>query len=506
LFHTIVELLSDLLPGMRHLAEIVATHSWSLANGLRRIARFSALPEIALVLLATLVAAVLCVGAVACLHWLVLRVLRPVTRVFVSYQHGREAAAQEVERSLRRASVDALRLPFLATVDHDALLDSVHDGIRKCDVLICLPGKSSSFVDAEVSMAFGMKKPMVFVLDATEGARLPNTAKKGYPLFSAEALRAEGYATLAAFVSYVTGDVSVALKPYAAALRHLGRTGALVLTVWACAIVAGSAVLSDSEMARLSFQLEALLDDVTGAFMLDGPLLWFFLLNLFLLTVPVLVYAMGQAWLRVRTRRAISRQRFRELSFPESVEAGLSRERLRSVLLGEDALAHHESAGTDEIVRGRRVPIRLQQGLLPALAMLAFGAIALVLAWVARDRLFVTSLLVVVGVLAATLSVFAMSRNLRRLVMDPAGFHFAELSLMRGIRNRTVAWSQVQEFEWRLEGKIQMLAWRLRAAESGRPGAETERVNGFSRFFGTERAELMHLFRAMHERYGSRGP
>jgi hypothetical protein len=97
---------------------------------------------------------------------------------------------------MANSGIAPVRLPFVQNTDHDTLLDKVKQAIRDCDVFVCLPGKTPSFVESEVLMAFGLEKPLLFVLAEKDTPRLPNTAKKGYPMFALERLETERFRTL----------------------------------------------------------------------------------------------------------------------------------------------------------------------------------------------------------------------------------------------------------------------------------------------------------------------
>ena len=96
-------------------------------------------------------------------------------RVFISYQHDFESAATELYDAMRQASINPILLPFLKEPDHDELLAQIKRTIREAHVVVCLPDRHSSFVENEVSMAFALNKPLLFVLGEGQYYRLPNT-------------------------------------------------------------------------------------------------------------------------------------------------------------------------------------------------------------------------------------------------------------------------------------------------------------------------------------------
>lgn len=76
------------------------------------------------------------------------------------------------------------------------------------------------FVENEVAMAFGLNKPLLFVIGDDEYARLPNTAKIGYPILDLATLRKQDWKTLVHFVSYLSADARSTLRLYGAVLRQ----------------------------------------------------------------------------------------------------------------------------------------------------------------------------------------------------------------------------------------------------------------------------------------------
>jgi len=150
------------------------------------------------------------IGAILAIH-LALRGRR--ARVFISFQHERESLAEILAGRLASAGIQPVKLTFLDNPDHDRLLDEVKQAIRHCDVFICIPGRNPSFVESEVSMAFGLEKPLLFVVSERDTPRLPNTAKKGYPILGLERLEGN-FTTFVNFCSYLAGDWRSVIRLY----------------------------------------------------------------------------------------------------------------------------------------------------------------------------------------------------------------------------------------------------------------------------------------------------
>jgi hypothetical protein len=86
-------------------------------------------------------------------------------------------------------------------------------------------------------MAFGLDKPLLFVLIEADTPRLPNTAKKGYPLFALERVQREGLRTLVNFCSYLAADTRSTLRLYGAALTHWIICAIIVVVCYFVSIV-----------------------------------------------------------------------------------------------------------------------------------------------------------------------------------------------------------------------------------------------------------------------------
>src|SRR5262245_43170773 len=109
-------------------------------------------------------------------------------RVFVSYQHMFEDIATAIVERLRQNHLHPIKLPFVQNQEHDALLDNVTTGIRESDLVVCIPGEARSFVENEIAMALVLKKPLMFVSTNDYLGRIPDTAKRGYPVINLNSL------------------------------------------------------------------------------------------------------------------------------------------------------------------------------------------------------------------------------------------------------------------------------------------------------------------------------
>ena len=117
--------------------------------------------------------------------------------VFLSFHHSREPEAEAIGKELADLNVRIERIPFQHSPDHDTLLTSIEGAIQRCDLVACFPGDTPSFVENEVLAATAQNKPLLLIVDPLRAPRLPNTAKKGYPVFDSSLIDGEGKRTLA---------------------------------------------------------------------------------------------------------------------------------------------------------------------------------------------------------------------------------------------------------------------------------------------------------------------
>jgi hypothetical protein len=149
--------------------------------------------------------------------------------VFLSFQHMREPLAVSVGNALGEAGFRIYRLPYQREAAHQHIVAETNKAIRRCDAVVCLPGRTESYVDIEVGAATHGFKPIAFALPG-QGSSLPNSADKRYPVFRLEAIEAKHYKPLAEFLHYVVGDLISGLQQIRNSARH-----PFVLIAWTSA-------------------------------------------------------------------------------------------------------------------------------------------------------------------------------------------------------------------------------------------------------------------------------
>jgi len=501
-WHALVELLGVLVEAMRHAADMLPRFGVRLVDDLARITSFATLPGAWVLLVLSVLIASLLFAVLATAHWAWMRLRRPVTTVFVSYEHRREASAAEVEQALRREGLRVRRLPFLEEVDHDQLLDAVHAGVRGCDVVVCIPGQRSSFVDVEVAMAFALGKPMFFVLDPAAGTRLPNTAKKGYPLFDENALRAGGHRVLAAFARIVASDSRAVIGLYSGALREVKRSIALVFGTWVLCLSVGSQFVDRFEVDRMRTLLAELPQSLWEGGPGSGPLLTYVVVNGVLIALPFAALALSQAWLRRRAANAVAGQRFASLVLPGTLDARLSRGDLMQSLVSADVLARHEPGTPAFAIAGRTLPftltepaVKLMLGMTFAVVMLLGSLAGIVLLehdiWI-LPVFFGLNLLL--GAVLTIVVAFELPRRRRQLEITAEGFTYCAAKPPLRFEDRTVFWTDVESFEWIEVGKAWWIGWSTQASD-------TKPVPVWGHGFGLQLPELMAMLRELHAHF-----
>jgi len=269
-------------------------------------------------------------------------------RVFISFQHERDCIAGALACELKRSGIAPVRLPFEEDPEHGKLLDQVKQAIRDCDVFVCLPGRRPSFVESEVMMAFGLEKPIVFVLIESDTPRLPNTAKKCYPMFALERLQLGGSRILANFCSYLAADWRSTVRLYGAIFAFslwplaLGFLLTYLVSILVMLGVMGASVLPKAIDAHGSPLFWA------NTAVQDPPTFFFVVVFLVIFFVPYSVFMMTRLRIRSRIRRAISAEKFSESLFSENflsqaLDYSLAGEDLLNVLYRGDTPAEHES-------------------------------------------------------------------------------------------------------------------------------------------------------------------
>jgi hypothetical protein len=320
--------LCDHLPSV---AEKVGGWFWEL---LKKAAK----PETLLTFLLAIVLTAFLIGVFLSVHLVINLLRRRRARVFISFQHDRESIADALAAAMASSGVNQVKLPFVERPDHDTLLDQVKQAIRGCDVFVCVPGSRPSFVESEVSMAFGLDKPLLFVVIEADTPRLPNTAKKGYPMFALERVQREGLRTLVNFCSYLAADLRSTVRLYGAALNywlnHCTGCASAVVGFYLGSIVAVNDVLKQPFGSRgidVASNLPA------------WPSLAFIATNMVLFLVPYGYIFISRWNLRAKLRRVISGKKFSESLLPETLDFSLTRANLLKILYCGDIPAEHES-------------------------------------------------------------------------------------------------------------------------------------------------------------------
>jgi hypothetical protein len=363
----LLKLIEELLPYSDDILRAMkGVESGAVLLLLRSYIKVAVLPEVLLLFILAIVLAALLIGAVFAVHLLISVVRKPRTRLFISFQHEREPIADALAEEMTKCGMRAKKLPFVESPDSDTLLDQVKQEIRDCHVFICVPGNRPSFVEHEVSMAFMDEKPLLFVLIEADAPHLPDTAKKGYPVFALGELQREGFRTLANFCSYLTADWRSTVRLYGAVFHHLKACAQLVVAVYIVSLViltnlferpspfVGLAtsgpleelitIVSDAlrdqleETRKLIYQGHITIDAVSnpGILLFLGPPLMLFL-------VPYGLFFITRWAKRARLRSVISGKKFRDTFIPETLAYSLTRTDLLKIFYHGEIVAHHES-------------------------------------------------------------------------------------------------------------------------------------------------------------------
>lgn len=336
----LVELLDALLRALPHISDDALRLAARLIEPLSRVVRVAALPQV----LGALGLSLLISGAAASLVLLAYRLSGRRGKVFISYQHDRERLARDVANALTKASLRETLLPFEERADHDTLLDSIKAEVRSCDVFVCIPGSQPSFVESEVAMAFGLEKPMLFVITEQDSPRIPNTAKKGYPIFSFERLQQRGFGELTTFCSYLAADWHSTVRLFTSIARHLAACAQLIIAVY----LVSAMILTGYGMAGYGMEsvsrigLERIGTEQSASAPHPEALRWFILFNVAMLALPYAAFVLRRRRTREDVRRAVSGRRFTDAALPESFDSHLTKADLLAVLYEQPVPAVHE--------------------------------------------------------------------------------------------------------------------------------------------------------------------
>jgi hypothetical protein len=299
-------------------------------------------PQVLKLFGSAIVSAALLIGAVCAVHLLISLLRKPRTRVFISFEHEREPIADMLANEMTKAGMSAEKHPFVKSPGHNILLRKLRQGIRDCDIFVCVPGIRPSFVDSEVFLASGLHKPIVFVLIEAEAPHVPNTALYGYPVFSWERLqrlRRAGFRVLASFCSYLAADWRSTVRVYGAVFNHLFASTVLVLAVYLISTLILTEVMRSSRgphvaVPPVGFFSTSVSNPVFLCICVSPLILFLIFYGSFFIT----------RWRkRAQIKKMISDQKFRDSSLPKTLSSSLTRAHLDKILYRGDIVAHHES-------------------------------------------------------------------------------------------------------------------------------------------------------------------
>jgi len=247
-------------------------------------------------------------------------------RVFVSYQHMFEDIATAIVERLRQNHLHPIKLPFVQNQEHDALLDNVTTGIRESDLVVCIPGEARSFVENEIAMALVLKKPLMFVSTNDYLGRIPDTAKRGYPVINLNSLDEGGWSCFCNFCLYVTGYnislINMCLCFVSRFFRMLGMLAAVYVAVFAAVVIlADRATVSDH--AGL----------IEAAIMTSVVILF---------VIPYLVFTRARMIVAEKLREIIGLQSFDLSIAPPTLTYNLRKADVADILFRGSVMAHHE--------------------------------------------------------------------------------------------------------------------------------------------------------------------
>ena len=134
-----------------------------------------------------------------------------VVRAFISFSHSMEEIAVFLEKELIAKGMRVLRVPYKEHAAHQEIVVNVLNYISECDALLCIPGRTSSFVESEVMAASASKKAIFFLIPERDGT-LPDTADKRYPIFKLENVLDDKFVSCIDFLGYCACDFRSTLK------------------------------------------------------------------------------------------------------------------------------------------------------------------------------------------------------------------------------------------------------------------------------------------------------
>ncbi len=248
-------------------------------------------------------------------------------RIFVSYQHSFEDVASAIAERLKTRGLNPTKLPFVENPEHDSLLDTIRERITRSDLIVCIPGERPSFVENEVSMAFAMQKPMIFVSTNDYLGRIPNTAKRGYPVINFNSLDEGGWNAFVNFCQYVCGyNVALINMCLCVMNRYLRILG--MFAVFCAVVFAAVVLLADRETVSRNVDL------IENAIVVSMVALF---------VVPYLAFTSVRMGVAKNLRRIIGSQRFDLDIAPPTLTYNLRKADVIDILFKGSIIADHES-------------------------------------------------------------------------------------------------------------------------------------------------------------------
>jgi TPR repeat protein len=248
-------------------------------------------------------------------------------RIFVSYQHQFEDIATGIAAKLKTKKLSPIKLPFLDNPEHNSLLDTVKEGISHSDIVVCIPGEKPSFVENEVAMAFSMEKPLIFVSTNDYLSRIPNTAKRGYPIINLNSLDEGGWNSFCNFCLYVSGyNMSLIHMCICIMSRYLRILGLFIFVY--IAMFAAIVLLADRATVISN------VDWIENAIIVSMVLLF---------VVPYLAFTTGRMTVAAKLRRIIGKQSFDLDIAPATLTYNLRKADVTDILFKGDVVADHEN-------------------------------------------------------------------------------------------------------------------------------------------------------------------
>jgi uncharacterized protein len=248
-------------------------------------------------------------------------------RIFVSYQHMFEDVALAIAEKLKARQINPIKLPFLDNPEHNALIDTVRERISRSDLVVCIPGEKPSFVENEVAMAFALQKPMIFVSTNDYLSRIPNTAKRGYPIVNFNSLDEGGWNSFCNFCQYVSGYNIALLNMCLCVLSTYVRI-LVMFIIFYIALFAAVVLLADR--ATVSRNVGLIEDSIVIS-----------MIALFVL--PYIALTSTRITVAKNLRRIIGRQSFDLEIAPVTLTYNLKKDDVADVLFKGNVIADHES-------------------------------------------------------------------------------------------------------------------------------------------------------------------